>query len=165
MTSQTDVYESTASYTLLAERITKANRIVITTHRKPDGDAIGSVIGLARGLQSIGKEVVSLFIGPVEHSLKLAIGDSEYRLFEEEGVPTDEPDLIIVADTGAWSQLEALAPWLRERKEKVIGLDRHANGDDVAGDRVVDVSAAACTQVVLALFEDCLLYTSDAADE
>ncbi|MGY8757020.1 MAG: DHH family phosphoesterase, partial [Phycisphaerales bacterium] len=110
MTSQTDVYESTASYTLLAERITKANRIVITTHRKPDGDAIGSVIGLARGLQSIGKEVVSLFIGPVEHSLKLAIGDSEYRLFEDEGVPTDEPDLIIVADTGAWSQLEALAP-------------------------------------------------------
>jgi phosphoesterase RecJ-like protein len=154
MTSQTDVYESTASYTLLAERITKANRIVITTHRKPDGDAIGSVIGLARGLQSIGKEVVSLFIGPVEHSLKLAIGDSEYRLFEEEGVPTDEPDLIIVADTGAWSQLEALAPWLRERKERVIGLDHHANGDDVAGDRVVDVSAAACTQVVLALFEE-----------
>ncbi|MBT4529923.1 MAG: bifunctional oligoribonuclease/PAP phosphatase NrnA [Phycisphaerae bacterium] len=154
MTSQTGVYESTASYTLLAERITNSNRIVITTHRKPDGDAIGSVVGLARGLASIGKEVESLFIGPIEHGLQLAIGDTEYRLLEEHGEPTVEPDLIIVADTGAWSQLEALEPWLRKRKDKVIGLDHHANGDEVAGDRVVDVSAAACTQVVMALFEE-----------
>ena len=154
MNSQIGVYESTASYAQLAERILQASRIVITTHRKPDGDAIGSVVGLARGLASIGKDVESLFIGPIEHGLKLAIGETKYRLLEEDGVPSIEPDLIIVADTGAWSQLEALEPWLRERKDMIIGLDHHANGSDVAGDRVVDVTAAACTQVVLALFEE-----------
>jgi|TARA_B100001964_G_C14186696_1_gene578956 phosphoesterase RecJ-like protein len=154
MTPQTDVYESTTSYAGLAQRIQEANHIVVTTHRKPDGDAIGSVIGLCRGLQSIGKQVENLFIGPIEHGLQLAAGDTDVRLLEEDGLPVQEPDLIIVADTGAWSQLEALEPWLRERKNRIIGLDHHANGDDVATDRVVDISAAACTQVVMALFEE-----------
>ena len=154
MTSQLGMYESTTSYAGLAERIQNANHIVVTTHRKPDGDAIGSVVGLCRGLVGIGKKVENLFIGPIEHGLALAVGNSELRLLEEDGLPTEEPDLIIVADTGAWSQLEALEPWLRERKDRVIGLDHHTNGDDVAPDRVVDVSAASCAQVVMALFEE-----------
>ncbi len=154
MTSQTSVYESTTSYAELANRIKVANHIVVTTHRKPDGDAMGSVIGLCRGLESIGKSVENLFIGPVEHGLQLAAGSTDIRVLQEDGLPTEEPDLIIVADTGAWSQLEALSQWLREREERVIGLDHHSNGDDVARDRVVDISAAACTQVVMALFEE-----------
>ena len=154
MAPRTGVYESTTSYVALAERIHAANRIVVTTHRKPDGDAIGSVVGLCRGLQSIGKQVENIFIGPIEHGLKLATGDIELRLLEEVGLPAEEPDLIIVADTGAWAQLEALEHWIRERKDIVVGLDHHTNGDDVAPDRIVDVSAASCAQVVMALFEE-----------
>ncbi len=154
MTTQQDVYESTTSFTGLAERIQAAQRIVVTTHRKPDGDAIGSVIGLCRGLCSIGKDATNLFIGPIEHGLRLAAGDCEMNVLDEVGLPEEEPDLIIVADTGAWTQLEALEKWLRERKERIIGLDHHANGDDVAADRIVDVTAAACTQVVMELFEE-----------
>ena len=103
MTPQTTVYESTANYADLAERIQKAKHIVVTTHRKPDGDAIGSVIGLCRGLQSIGKKVENLFIGPVGHGLQLAMGDTDIKILEEHGLPSEEPDLIIVVDTGAWS--------------------------------------------------------------
>jgi phosphoesterase RecJ-like protein len=154
MTTQANVYESTTSFSGLARRITNAQRIIVTTHRKPDGDAIGSVIGLCRGLQSIGKDATNLFIGPIEHGLRLAAGDCELNILDEVGLPEEEPDLIIVADTGAWVQLEALEKWLRERKEIVIGMDHHANGDEVAAERVVDTSAAACTQVVMELFEE-----------
>lgn len=154
MTTQANVYESTTSFSGLARRITNAQRIIVTTHRKPDGDAIGSVIGLCRGLKSIGKDATNLFIGPIEHGLRLAAGDCELNILDEVGLPEEEPDLIIVADTGAWSQLEALEKWLRERKEIVIGMDHHANGDEVAAERVVDTSAAACTQVVMELFEE-----------
>jgi phosphoesterase RecJ-like protein len=154
MTTQQEVYESTTSFSGLAKRIQSAQRIVVTTHRKPDGDAIGSVVGLCRGLQSIGKDVTNIFIGPIEHGLQLASGNMELNLLEEVGLPKEEPDLIIVADTGAWTQLEALEKWLRDRKDLVVGLDHHANGDDVARDRIVDISAAACTQVVMELFEE-----------
>jgi phosphoesterase RecJ-like protein len=154
MKSQIDTYESTTSYKEMADRINQAQRIVVTTHRKPDGDALGSVVGLCRGLESIGKEVEILIIGPLDHGLKLSAGDTPFRILEEDGLPTVEPDLVIVADTGAWTQLEAIESWLRERSDIIVGLDHHANGDDVAGDRIVDTSAAACTQLVMSLFDE-----------
>ena len=154
MNSNCIEYESTASYAEIAERINQSDKIVVTTHRKPDGDAMGSVVALYRGLQSIGKDVDVLMMGPIEHGLKLIVEDVPIRLVEESGTPIDEPDLIIVADTGAWSQLEAIADWLKSHKDKVVGLDHHANGDDVAGLRIVDVSAAACTQVVMMLCDE-----------
>ena len=154
MTTKANVYESTTSFAGLAKRINDAQRIIVTTHRKPDGDAIGSVVGLCRGLQSIGKDVTNLFIGPIERGLRLAVGDIKINLVEEGGIPSEDPDLIIVVDTGAWSQLEALEQWLRTNKEIVIGMDHHANGDEVACDRVVDTTAAACTQVVMELLEE-----------
>ncbi|MEE2912564.1 MAG: bifunctional oligoribonuclease/PAP phosphatase NrnA [Planctomycetota bacterium] len=154
MTSETDSYTSTTSYELFAERIMEADSIVVTTHRKPDGDAIGSVVGLYLGLQSIGKEVEILIVGPLEHGLKLAAGNVPIRILEDDGLPEVDPDLVIIADTGAWTQLEAIGPWLKQRHDRIVGLDHHSNGDDVAGDRIVDTSAAACTQLVMDLFDE-----------
>ena len=75
MTSECTEYESTASYADIAERVKQSNKIVVTTHRKPDGDAMGSVVALYRGLQSIDKEVEVMLMGPIEHGLKLIVED------------------------------------------------------------------------------------------
>jgi phosphoesterase RecJ-like protein len=85
--------------------------------------------------------------------LALIAGDTPIRFIETDGFSEENPDLIIVVDTGAWSQLEAAEPWLREHEDIVVGLDHHANGDDVAAERIVDVTAAAATQLVLQLVE------------
>jgi len=154
MTPQASSYESTTTYPSFSKRINGASSIVVTTHRKPDGDALGSVVGLYRGLQSIGKDVEILIIGPLEHGLKLAAGDTPIRILEDDGLPEGDPDLVIVVDTGAWTQLEAIESWLKQRQDRIIGLDHHANGDDVAGDRIVDTSAAACTQLVMVLLDE-----------
>ena len=37
------------------QAIQNAEKIVITTHRSPDGDAIGSSMGLARFIEKLGK--------------------------------------------------------------------------------------------------------------
>ncbi len=147
-------YESTTTYAALAERISSAKRIVATTHTKPDGDAIGSVLALRRALQSDAHDVEVLLAGPVERALRMAAGDTPIRILEEDGLPEEEPDLVIVADTGAWSQLAPIEPWLRQFQDRVVGLDHHANGDSVASDRIVDTSAAACVQLVLALLDE-----------
>jgi len=153
MKTQSISYETTTTFEAIAERIRNASRITITTHRKPDGDAIGSVVGMYRALRSIGKDVGVLIAGPLEHGLAIIAGDTPIRFIEVDGFPEETPELIIIVDTGAWSQLEAAKPWLREHAKLVIGLDHHANGDDVAADRIVDVTAAAATQVVMQLLE------------
>ena len=53
-----------------------------------------------------------------------------------EGMPVTEPDLIVVLDTGAWSQLDPIRMYLELRREKVIVIDHHQHGDDVGRDAV-----------------------------
>ena len=96
MTIQSISYVTTTTFELIANRINGAKRIVVTTHRKPDGDAIGSVVGMYRALRSIDKEVEVLIAGPLEHGLAIIAGDTPLRFIEDDGFPEEVPDLIIV---------------------------------------------------------------------
>ena len=40
----------------IGEKFWSANRILVVTHVRPDGDAIGSLLGLGLALQAVGKE-------------------------------------------------------------------------------------------------------------
>jgi phosphoesterase RecJ-like protein len=45
-----------AAYEEVAKRLTTGKRFLITGHRNPDGDALGSALGLALALDARGKE-------------------------------------------------------------------------------------------------------------
>jgi phosphoesterase RecJ-like protein len=148
-------YHSTATMETLAARIAEAHTIVCTSHEKPDGDAVGSVLGLVRALAPT-KDMHAWLLGSVPPAMEAMIGDTSWtHVGGPHKIPDLEPDLIIVLDTGAWSQLELLEDWLRDRADRVIGVDHHASGDEVAADRVVDAAAASCTMLVMQLI-DCL---------
>lgn len=146
-------YGSTTTVTELARRIADASTIVCTSHAKPDGDAMGSVIGLVRAL-SPRCTAEGWLLGAVPDPIRSIAGETPWvHIRTADDIPDDEPDLILVLDTGAWSQLNPLQDWLRARHDRVLGLDHHASGDDVAAHRVVDVTAASCTMVVLDLID------------
>lgn len=130
-------------------------RIAITTHAKPDGDAIGSTLALYRALTRVGREVDCFLMGPIEPAMSAVIGDTPIIHITEDGDinPSDDYHRIIVVDTGAWSQLSPLADWLRPHHARIVGIDHHARGDDVAARRYIDVAAASTTQIVLELFD------------
>lgn len=145
-------YRTTTTWEEIRQRVHAAARIAVVTHSKPDGDAMGSALALSRALSGTGKFVDILLMGPIEPGLRQAAGATPFHQVET-GLPAEEPDLIMVVDTGSWSQLEAIQPWLRERQAKIVGIDHHARGDDVAPLRVIDPSCASTTQL-LASFLD-----------
>lgn len=148
-------YRSNATVEDIAGRILAARRILLTTHVKPDGDGFGSALVLARALQerTDAKRVTDIHLmGPVEPRLTRIAGDTPYRLADH-AQPAGEYDLVVVLDTGAWSQLEPIAKWLRDRRDIVIGIDHHAKGDDVASMRLVDSGAASTTAMLVPLLE------------
>ena len=51
----------------LLQIIHKTNNIVLATHINPDGDALGSLIGLADTLEGMGKKVFRYLEEPVSH--------------------------------------------------------------------------------------------------
>lgn len=148
-------YVTTVTHAELVARLRAAKRPFITTHFKPDGDAIGSVLALARALRSLGSTVDAVLAGPVDRSIRGLALDGEIR-FVDHGLatPAADCDLAVVLDTGAWSQLEHCRDWLKEHASIVVGVDHHAGGDLVASMRIVDRNCASCTQVLVAVIDE-----------
>jgi len=143
-------YVSNATVPDLAEALRKARRVLVTSHAKPDGDALGSTLATIRCCRALGIAAEGWLVGPFEPNLLgFAEGEPLVRIDPADPrLPGEEFDLAVVVDTGAWSQLETIAPWLRPRVDATIGFDHHARGDRVAGRRVVDTRWGATTGVL-----------------
>jgi len=140
-------YGSNASVAELAKAIRAARRVLVTTHAKPDGDALGSVCAVLRCCRAVGVAAEGWIVGPFEPNLLSFAGDDPVVRVEPKSsqFPGEGFDLVAIVDTGAWSQLETLAPWLRTRVEDAIGFDHHARGDRVAARRVVEAGWGSTT--------------------
>ncbi len=153
--TETFSYESNASVEQLAARIRAARSIVVTTHAKPDGDALGSVLAIVRAAHALHIAAEAWLVGPFEPNLLTLAEPTPIQCVDPKAprFPSGEPDLIVIVDTGALSQLETLGPWLRERTARTIGLDHHARGDHVAAERIVDVRCGSATAVIAPLID------------
>lgn len=142
-------YVGNADAAAIAARFRSAKSAVVTTHAKPDGDAVGSVLATLRMLRACGAEGQGWLVGPVDLALRAflegeRIGDPRNEL------PAHEPDLVVVVDTGSWSQLDAMAAWVRDRAAKAVLIDHHRGGDPaVASTRLIDATCASTTQLLL----------------
>ena len=116
-------------------------------------DALGSVLALARALENKNPQVEIWLMGPLEPNLKQTAADTPLKYVEQK-LPDDDYDLIIVCDTGAWSQLEPLEKWLRNHYQSIIIIDHHARGDDVGACKFISSKAASATQIIAELLDE-----------
>ena len=151
----------------LARELRGASRVLVTTHQKPDGDALGSVLAVVRACQAIGVAAEGWVVDPCEGNLRSFEGATRVAHVHPRRpeLPADAFDLAVVVDTGAWTQLEVIAPWLRARHDRVIGFDHHARGDQVAARRVVDVGCGSCTALLAHLVDALGVPLAAGADE
>jgi phosphoesterase RecJ-like protein len=124
-------------------------KFLIMTHVRPDGDALGSEIGLACALKQLGKSVrvaVASDLGP-----RYEFANSTTTPIERFRAPGDEyrnTDAIIVVDTGTWGQLGEFAPFMQSMKCGKAVIDHHRTQDDLGAIRFVDTSAEAAGRLV-----------------
>lgn len=148
----TRTYESNATYADVAARIRSANHVALLTHVKPDGDAVGSTLGLCRAIQALGIKVGIWYQPPLTEPFKSLVSDAPATVACESRMPPDDVDLVIVLDTGAWTQISELADWVRPRRAMTCILDHHIQGDeDMADTRVIEPTAAAASEMVCRL--------------
>jgi phosphoesterase RecJ-like protein len=123
----------------------------LVCHVAPDGDALGSMLALARVLRALGTAVTCTW-----GDERWAVPTS-YRWLPDIDLvvpPTDTPDnpaVMVVLDTASRDRLGILAD-LPERAGDVIVIDHHAHNDGLEESlRLVDPKAAATAVVVEAL--------------
>lgn len=137
----------------LERTISEARLISIVTHQKPDGDAMGSSIGLYHFLRFCGKDSVRIVINDRFPAfldfLTDGIPQQDILILKErkEEVPViiSDSDLIICLDFNAFHRTDGLEPYLKESKARKILIDHHLNPDRQAFDlsfSETDISSA-----------------------
>ncbi len=115
--------------------------VTLACHVSPDGDALGSMLGVALGLRERGIRCVASFGEPFTVPASLAFLPGQELLAEPSRLP-DSPDLMIVFDAGGLGRLGSLAA-TAERAGQLIVLDHHASNTGFGTVALVDPAAAA----------------------
>jgi phosphoesterase RecJ-like protein len=126
-------------------------RFLLTTHIRPDGDALGSELAMAAILASLGKDarVCNAFIVPPH--LRFLDPGQEFQSLDVERPDEQVADreVLMVLDTSAWAQLGAMADVLRKSTALKVVLDHHVSGDDLGAEEFKDVEAEATGRLVV----------------
>lgn len=157
----TPVSEVATQLASIAGWLADKSKIAVVTHVKPDGDAVGSSIALTRALNLAQKNIGTAapprarawYFGPRPSWMKRVVGETPATNIESfEAIEHEPCDAVVIVDTGSWSQLEMIRPWLERHRGKIAIVDHHAQGDaEISERRVVDVASAAACQPVAEL--------------
>jgi phosphoesterase RecJ-like protein len=123
---------------------------VLTSHMRPDCDAIGSAIALAHALRSLGKRVRIVNGDQVPPHIAFIDPDREVEVLDRDVRAADlSPDVHIVIDTSAWNQLGPMAEVIRKSTALKVVIDHHVGEDDISAEVYKDVEAEAAGRLVL----------------
>lgn len=116
-----------------------AENIVTVSHTHPDGDAVGSSLGMAGWLRSLGKKAVTLFPDPVPETLAFMLDEEDRAncLIHSESPAAAEAalrqaDLIFCLDFPSPSRTEGLAEVLRQAPAPKVLIDHHPGPEEDA---------------------------------
>jgi bifunctional oligoribonuclease and PAP phosphatase NrnA len=135
------------------ELISSAQKIVITTHKSPDGDAIGSSLGLFHVLLGLGKQVNVIVPDEIPSYLLWLKGTSSIVVFEKERQRgwelIQEADLIFSLDYNSLGRVgEELETHLRKAAAPFILIDHHQQPEQYAKVIYSDTSACSTAEMV-----------------
>ncbi len=132
----------------MAAALDNATSIGVVGHVGPDGDALGSMIGLAHAARAAGKDAVASFAEPFVVPEEMSFLDTSV-LVPPSKFPVDL-DLAVAVDTSVPSRVGTLAGAME--KAKVLGVIDHHISDGSWGDvLLIDPAAAATTELVHAV--------------
>jgi phosphoesterase RecJ-like protein len=146
------------SYDAVIDALGRAKRVLVTTHVRPDGDALGTVAATILGMKKKGIAADALLLSHLPRKYAFVFQENGITHFDAEpGWPADlrveDYDTLLVMDTGTWSQLPGM-------KERVLGhswtklvVDHHLTQEDWADIKLVDTSAAAAGEIATELLE------------
>ena len=125
---------TTEKIILFHEMLKRASRICIVTHMKPDGDAIGSSMGMYHTLSLYGKQAKVAIANPYPDNLKFLTEDNSDILIHESAREETEKavldsDLIICLDFNAFHRTDTLEDVLYKAKAEKVLIDHHLSPD------------------------------------
>jgi phosphoesterase RecJ-like protein len=128
-------------------------RFLLTTHVRPDCDALGSCLGMAGVLEKLGKIVRIVNGQATPPNLKFIDPQRRIEALGNQVLPADllaaDFEVLMVLDTSAWAQLGPMAEIVRGTRAKKIVLDHHQSSDELGAEDFRDTDAEATGRLVV----------------
>ncbi|MEA2310757.1 MAG: bifunctional oligoribonuclease and phosphatase NrnA, partial [Solirubrobacteraceae bacterium] len=139
-----------ASRALVLDELRRADKFLLTTHERPDGDAVGSLAAMQLVLTGLGKDAKA-FVAADEFPLPY-----EYRFIRLEGLVTEPPDdlcerVLVFLDCGNIDRTRA--DDLKHEDHRIVNIDHHHDNTRFGTVNHVDAGASCTAEMVWDLMQ------------
>ncbi len=141
----------------LAQKVLKAKRILLSTHRQCDGDGLGAELALFHALTKMGKEVRVLNVDPTPKKYAFLKGYQDIQYYERSHAPLVKTDLAMIFDTNDERLLNGLYEELEKHCKEIVFVDHHPileKGPNPTAGSFIDVVAASTGEIVYKLIKE-----------
>ena len=136
----------------ITSALSRANRIVIVPHKGPDGDAIGSSLGLFHFLKDKGHDVKVIAPNDFPQFLKWLPGQEEILVYEENRelctTLIENAEIIFTLDFNMLERTGEMEEPLRASEATFIMIDHHPEPSDYADHTYSDAAMSSTCQMV-----------------
>ena len=144
------------NYSSFTDLVREHHSFVITTHVNPDGDALGSEIGFAEWLLSIGKEVHVINHSPTPYNYLFL--DQPAPIIEQfneakHASTIQSADLIFVLDVNDPERTRSLGRYLTNTEQPVVVIDHHLEPKQFATSYFLDTEACSTGELIVRLVQ------------
>lgn len=130
----------------LRDAMQQARQVLITSHLRPDGDAIGSLLGLGLALQAAGKDVQMVLADGVPAAFRHLAGSNTIATYA-----LHPYNLTIVVDCADQMRTAGILP---PQIQPDINIDHHITNDFFARLNYVQPQAASTAEIIAALLPE-----------
>jgi len=136
--------------------LTRTEKLIVTAHETPDGDAIGSECAMHRALLVMGKRAIILNSDPTPRKFMFLDPDSSVCVLQdEEQVPSDvETYALLMLDTNDIHNIGSVASLVLPRVREYFIIDHHENEEDVLTGNLILKSASSTAEIVYQLLRE-----------
>jgi phosphoesterase RecJ-like protein len=143
-----------ADFQKAVELIGKSNKVLITTHTRPDGDGCGCIAAISETLTTLGKNPKILLLSEAPAWYEFLFATNSIKSVKSvKSVAKLDPDLIVIVDTDTYNQLPELDKYLKQSNKPILVIDHHVTSDNLGDVRLIEGSASATALIVFDLLK------------
>ena len=132
--------------------LSSPKKIVIVSHKNPDGDAVGSSLGLYHFLKKLDHDIAVIMPNDYPEFLKWMPGQSIIKDYETDKQTADDlinnADIIFTLDFNSLPRAGEMASCLKNSPAVKIMIDHHQQPDDYAEYVYSDVEICSTSQMI-----------------
>ena len=148
---------NTAEILELKKILSNPKKVVIVPHKNPDGDAMGSTLGLYHYLKKLGHLTIVIAPNDYPEFLKWIPGTKEVLIYEQNSADADayisQADLIFTLDFNALHRCGTMGTPIENASAIKVMIDHHQQPDDYATYVYSDVNMCSTSEMIYHFIE------------